>query len=170
MKERNFRTFPYVTLFNNQIPYSDLSFLGIEPSKLLLSLLSLVVCDLVLNDFLLVVVTFSVSSLQVRMTVQLETSGISTVNQVTGCWFAQTGCPAAIAPVGEREIWQLQPTSPSCEEKALLPAGGRTASRGAVETGEQGAGWERDELPTALLFLLLSSSSSQLCNRLTLQN
>lgn len=77
------------------------------------------------------------------MMVQLEGIGISTVNQVTGSWFVQTGCPAAIGLVSEWENAPLLPMSLSCEEKPWLPAGGRTASPGAVETGKVGAGWER---------------------------
>lgn len=119
-------------------------------------------CDLL--ECLLIV--FSISALQVRMTVQSEAIGISTVNQVTGCWSAQTGCPVVVGLVLGREIPPLRPTSPSCEGKPLLPAGGRTASPGAVETGKLGAVWERltpwRPLARPLFF------SSQLCNRLTL--
>lgn len=77
------------------------------------------------------------------MMVQSEGIGISTVNMVTGCWFAQTGCPAVIGAVGGPESLPLLPTSPSCEEKASLPGRGRTANPGAVETGKLGAGLER---------------------------
>lgn len=77
------------------------------------------------------------------MTVQSEVIGTSTVNQVTGCWFAQTGCPTVIEPAGAQESSQLLHMSLSCEEKPLLPAGERTANPGAVETGKPGAGWER---------------------------
>lgn len=79
------------------------------------------------------------------MTVQSEVIGISSVNRVTGCWFGQTGCPLVIGSIGAQKSWSfpLTLTSPSCEEKAWLPAGGRTASPGAVETGKPGAGWER---------------------------
>lgn len=71
------------------------------------------------------------------MMVQSEVIDISTVNRVMGCWFAQTGCPAVIGPLGARETLPLPLplTSLFCEEKPLLPAGGRTASPGAVEIG-----------------------------------
>lgn len=98
--------------------------------------------SIVLNDFVLAVMNF-IFSLQAKMTVPLEVIGISNVNRVTGCWFARTGCPAVIGPAGERETSLLLPMSPSCEEKPLLPAMGRIASPGAVETGKVGAGWER---------------------------
>lgn len=77
------------------------------------------------------------------MMVQLEVIGISTVNRVTGSWFVQTGCPAEIGLVGGRESAPLLPTSPSCEEKPISAAGGKTANPGAVETRKVGAGWER---------------------------
>lgn len=73
------------------------------------------------------------------MTVQLGVIGISIVNRVTGSWFVQTGCPAAIGLVGGQESAPLLHMSPSCEEKPSLAVGGKTASPGAVETGKVGA-------------------------------
>lgn len=87
--------------------------------------------------------TFTIIFIQVRMTAQSEDSGISTVNQVMGCWSGQTGSPAATGPVVGQEIQSHPPMSLSCEEKLLLHAGGKTASPGAAETGKLGAGWER---------------------------
>lgn len=103
------------------------------------------------------------------MTVQSEVIGTSTANRVTGSWFGQTGCPLAIGQVGARESWSfpLLPTFPSCEGKAWLPAGGRTASRGAVETGAKQELHGRDKLPTVLPLLIFSSL---LCNKLSHQN
>lgn len=77
------------------------------------------------------------------MTVQSEVIGISSVNWVMGCWFGRTGYLLVIGPIGAQKSWSFPLTFPSCEEKAWLPAGGRTASPGAVETGKPGAGWER---------------------------
>lgn len=86
---------------------------------------------------------FNIFSLQVRMMAQSQVIGISSVNQVMGCWSAQTGCPAAIEPVDGRATLPLLLMSLSSEEKPLLIAGGRTASPGAAETRNLGAGWER---------------------------
>jgi len=50
--------------------------------------------------------------------------------------------------------------SPSCEEKPLWRVGGKTASPGAAETGNQELDG-RDELPTVLLLLLLFPAMQQ---------
>lgn len=77
------------------------------------------------------------------MTVRSEVTGISTVNLVMECWFAQTVCPAAIETVGALETSQLPLMSLSYEEKPSLLVGQRTVSPGAAEAGSAGAGKER---------------------------